>query len=233
VHDPGITILESLIFALLDLGYRTNLPSTDLFTRDPADKSPDNNFFPVSAILGNNPLTITDYRKLLVDLEGVKNAWLVPDNSIPAEFCKDLQDPASQPVLEEAWFPPEDFCGCTNLNGLYHVYIQLEDGIDQNKHLYEKTIRRIRDSLMAHRNLCEDFLDIKILCKLELGICAEIDLEADADAEEVYVNMVEALQEFLSPSPKFYSLQELLDKKKTITKYLRAGLIMLPKVMVL
>jgi hypothetical protein len=216
VHDPGITILESLIFALLDLGYRTNLPSTDLFTRDPADKSPDNNFFPVSAILGNNPLTITDYRKLLVDLEGVKNAWLVPDNSIPAEFCKDSQDPASQPVLEEAWFPPEDFCGCTNLNGLYHVYIQLEDGIDQNKHLYEKTIRRIRDSLMAHRNLCEDFLDIKILCKLELGICAEIDLDADADAEEVYVNMVEALQEFLSPSPKFYSLQELLDKKKTI-----------------
>ena len=67
---------------------------------------------------------------------------------------------------------------------------------------------------MAHRNLCEDFIDIKILCKLELGICAEIDLEANADAEEVYVNMVEALQEFLSPSPKFYSLQQMLDRTK-------------------
>ena len=216
VHDPGITILESLIYALLDLGYRTNLPSADLFTRDPADKSKDNNFFPASAILGNNPLTITDYRKLLVDLEGVKNAWLEPDNSIPAEFCREIEQTPAQPVLEEFYFPPEDFCECTNLNGLYHVYIQLEDGIDQNKHLYEKTIRRIRDSLMSHRNLCEDFLDIKILCKLELGICAEIDLEADADAEEIYVTMVEALHEFFSPSPKFYSLQELFDRKKPI-----------------
>ena len=217
VHDPGITILESLIYALLDLGYRTNLPAGDLFTRDPADKTPDNNFFPASRILGNNPLTITDYRKLLVDLEGVKNAWLEVDDSIPVDFCRDRKgQPAPDPVLLESFVAEEDFCKCTNLNGLYHVYIQLEDGIDQNKHLYEKTIRRIRDSLMAHRNLCEDFIDIKILCKLELGICVEIDLEADADAEEVYVNMVEALQEFLSPSPKFYSLQQLLDKQKPI-----------------
>ena len=217
VHDPGITILESLIYALLDLGYRTNLPAEDLFTRDPADKTPDNNFFPLSRILANNPLTITDYRKLLVDLEGVKNAWLEVDDSIPVDFCRDKAgQPAPDPVVLESFVAEEDFCKCTNLNGLYHVFIQLEDGIDQNKHHYEKTIRRIRDCLMAHRNLCEDFIDIKILCKLELGICVEIDLNTDADAEGVYINMVEALQEFLSPSPKFYSLQQLLDKKKPI-----------------
>ena len=215
VHDPGITILESLIYALLDLGYRTNLPAGDLFTRDPADKTPDNNFFPASRILGNNPLTITDYRKLLVDLEGVKNAWLEVDDGIPVDFCIDKNDQPAL-VLNEFIVNNEDPCRCSNLNGLYHVYIQLEDGIDQNKHLYEKTIRRIRESLMAHRNLCEDFIDIKILCKLELGICVEIDLEADADAEEVYVKMVETLQEFLSPSPKFYSLQQLLDREKPI-----------------
>lgn len=219
VHDPGITILESLIYALLDLGYRTNLPAGDLFTRDPADNTPDNNFFKASRILGNNPLTITDYRKLLVDLEGVKNAWLEVDDSIPVDFCKNRKaQPAddTEPVLLEAFVAEEDYCKCNNLNGLYHVFIQLEEGIDQNKHLYEKTIRRIRESLMAHRNLCEDFVDIKVLCKLELGICVEIDLETDADAEEVYVNMVEALQEFLSPSPRFYSLQQLLDKQKPI-----------------
>ena len=219
VHDPGITILESLIYALLDLGYRTNLPAGDLFTRDPADKTPDNNFFPASHILGNNPLTITDYRKLLVDLEGVKNAWLEVDDSTPVDFCREIKaKPVDDhgPVLLEDFAAGEDLSQCTNLNGLYHVYIQLDDGIDKNKHLYEKTIRRIRDSLMVHRNLCEDFIDIKILCNLELGICVEIDLEASADAEEVYINMVQALQEFMSPSPKFYSLQQLLDKHKPI-----------------
>src|SRR6185295_4617300 len=76
VHDPGITILEVLIYAILDLGYRTNLPAVDLFARDPADKSRDNNFFSPSHILANNPLTVTDLRKLLIDIDGVKNAWL-------------------------------------------------------------------------------------------------------------------------------------------------------------
>ena len=33
VHDPGITILEALIYALLDLGYRSNLPAVDIFSR--------------------------------------------------------------------------------------------------------------------------------------------------------------------------------------------------------
>ena len=63
VHDPGITILEMLCYALLDLGYRTNLPVGDIFARPPGDTSKDNNFFTPAQILTNNPLTITDYRK--------------------------------------------------------------------------------------------------------------------------------------------------------------------------
>lgn len=213
-HDPGITIIEALIYAILDLGYRTNLPAQDLFTRDPADTSVDNNFFTPSQILANNPLTITDYRKLLVDVKGVKNAWLEVEDNIDVTYC----DPnSSAPDLElESFVSYQNFCDCSTLNGLYHVYVQLEDGIEENKHIYQKTISKIKDALMSHRNLCEDFIDIKVLCKLELGICVEIDLEKDADAEEVYVAIVEALQEFLSPSPKFYSLKELLDRNKPI-----------------
>src|SRR6188768_1708019 len=75
-HDPGITILETLCYALLDLGYRSSLSPADLFSRDPEDKSDDDNFLTPARLLGNNPLTILDYRKLLVDIEGVRNAWL-------------------------------------------------------------------------------------------------------------------------------------------------------------
>ena len=218
VHDPGITMLEVLIYALLDLGYRTNLPVNDLFTRDPADTSLDNNFFPASRILGNNPLTITDYRKLLVDISGVKNAWLEPDDKTVVDFCGGKQNPPPGGVILEAVYnPPADPCACSFLNGLYHAYIQLEDNINQaNKHQVGRITRAVRDALMAHRNLCEDFIDIQILCKLELGICAEIDLVTGADAEAVYISIVEALQEYFSPAPKFYSLQQLLDRGKPI-----------------
>src|SRR5438046_2562835 len=73
VHDPGITILEILCYAIMDLGYRTNLPVADILARNPDDQSKENNFFTASEILGCNPVTITDFRKMLIDIDGVRN----------------------------------------------------------------------------------------------------------------------------------------------------------------
>ena len=36
-HDPGITLLESLIYALTDLSYRTNLSMEDLLASNPTE----------------------------------------------------------------------------------------------------------------------------------------------------------------------------------------------------
>lgn len=69
---------------------------------------------------------------------------------------------------------------------------------------------------MGHRNLCEDFIDIKILCKLHIGLCADIELEPNAVGEDVYLAILEAMRDFFSPSPKFYTLPQLLDKGKSI-----------------
>ncbi len=68
-HDPGITTLEALIYGILDLGYRTHLPLEDILARDPAGQGKDADFFTPAEILGCNPLTIVDYRKLLLDIE--------------------------------------------------------------------------------------------------------------------------------------------------------------------
>ncbi|MEO9146843.1 MAG: hypothetical protein ABI237_14935 [Ginsengibacter sp.] len=213
VHDPGITILEALIYAVLDLGYRTNLPTVDLFTRNPDDKSDDNNFFTPSQILANNPLTITDFRKLLIDIKGVKNAWLETEDKLPSAFCKSGDD---TPVTGAVFIPQSDTCDCDFLNGLYHVYIELEDFVDEKSDEYKNLICKIKCALMSRRNLCEDFIDIKVLCKLKLGLCADIELQADAVGEDVYLKILEALREFFSPSPKFYTLPQLLDKGKPI-----------------
>jgi len=91
-HDPGITILEVLCYALTDLGYRTSYDIKDLITLDP-DKSDGEdiyNFFTAAEILPNAPVTTGDYRKLMIDVEvhepadpgceyaGIKNAWIEP-----------------------------------------------------------------------------------------------------------------------------------------------------------
>ena len=218
VHDPGITILEALIYAVLDLGYRTNLPIVDLLTRKPGDESKDNNFFTASQILTNNPLTITDFRKLLIDIKGVKNAWLEIEDQLPADFCKTNNNNFNESFINLQ----EDVCKCDSLNGLYHVFIELEMDYDSNTasdtqtQEYNEIIYNIKCALMSHRNLCEDFIDIKILCKLKTGMCADIELQPDANAEDVYLKILETLRDFFSPAPKFYTLPQLLEKEKPI-----------------
>ncbi len=70
-HDPGITILEALCYAITELGYRSNFEIKDLLSQASGQT-----FFTARQILTTAPLTITDYRKLLVDIQGINNAWL-------------------------------------------------------------------------------------------------------------------------------------------------------------
>lgn len=215
VHDPGITILETLIYAVLDLGYRTNLPTVDLLTKNPKDTAGENNFFTPSQILTNNPLTIMDFRKLLIDIRGVKNAWLTVEDQLPAHPCEKMDS------SDKGNNPQQNPCQHDFLNGLYHVYIETErNDLDltkpEDKDEYNAIVYKVKCALMRHRNLCEDFIDLNVLCTLRIGLCADIELEPEADAGDVYLKMLEALQSFLSPSPKFYTLPQLLEKGKSL-----------------
>ncbi|MGB3076075.1 MAG: hypothetical protein WBB36_12170, partial [Chitinophagales bacterium] len=84
--DPGITILEAVCYAITDLAYRTGFEIKDLLA--PAALTEDtwkNIFYTARQILHNSPLTINDYRKLIIDVPGVRNAWIEPskDYEVP------------------------------------------------------------------------------------------------------------------------------------------------------
>ncbi len=83
-HDPGITILEALCYAITDLAYRAGWDIKDILSPEiaPADRSqpyPDQAFFSARQILTVNPTTPDDFRRLLINLDAVRNAWV---------FCK-------------------------------------------------------------------------------------------------------------------------------------------------
>jgi len=85
-HDPGITMLELLSYAITDLGYRTRrLPIADLVAGG-REKS----FFEPLEILPCAPVTEADYRKILIDIEGVKNAWVKPYDQATLFVDKDV-----------------------------------------------------------------------------------------------------------------------------------------------
>src|SRR5262245_9332276 len=79
-HDPGVTILEQLCFALPELSYRADLPIEDLLC-DATGRldARATALFPADAMLACAPVTANDYRRLLIDrVPGAGNAWIVP-----------------------------------------------------------------------------------------------------------------------------------------------------------
>ena len=88
IHDPGVTTLEILSYAITELGYRAGYPIADLLTPNPDEEQEIKNFYTARQIFPNSAVTLNDYRKLLIDVDvadgsdtdcphaGIKNAWL-------------------------------------------------------------------------------------------------------------------------------------------------------------
>ena len=121
VHDPGVTMLEQLCYAITDLGYRANLDIQDLLATNPNDPTEKelNNFFTAREVLMNAPFTQNDYRKLLVDLAGVKNAWLEITKEAEVDFYADL-------VNKKMTYDSGVDHTKIELNGLYEVLIEFD-----------------------------------------------------------------------------------------------------------
>src|SRR5215218_2950872 len=152
LHDPGITILEVLCYAITDLGYRTNFAIEDIIA-EPGNGQ--KQFFGPLKILPCNPVTPNDFRKILIDIKGIKNAWLFKTVTPEVRlYGNDTQlSYTSLPNGQEIM-----------LNGLYDVYIDLEDDINQDdEDIVNDIIQCAWQQLWKHRNLCEDFVRIALV----------------------------------------------------------------------
>jgi hypothetical protein len=331
-HDPGITILEVLCYAITDLGNRANQNIADILEADPAETGqPDRkNFFTAAEILPNKPLTITDLRKLIIDVMaadepgsgcefvGVKNAWvnISEESEVPVwanlsesklsfkekaekeqiqfrtlynillefERCESLGDlnehilrktmtlddadqsfPVRVDIHTEIEFarwddaqidwsdtgdirkhirgiklrflnrPPQysiqyavDDDNVINLTGtgpgnmdlnLHVLSDELNDFVDGMVETYQKRVEKVHqivelvtERLHANRNLCEDFYKLNALKIEGIALCADIELETDADVEEVQAQIYHRISEFLAPPVNVCSLKDLMDK---------------------
>ena len=84
--DPGITMLEAVCYAITDLAYRNGFEIKDLLAPEKPDADTWKQiFYTARQILHNNPLTLDDYRKIIIDVPGVRNAWVQPskDYEVP------------------------------------------------------------------------------------------------------------------------------------------------------
>jgi hypothetical protein len=214
-HDPGITTLEVLSYAITDLGMRMNLNMGDILTSQDTDKDIHTQFLKATEILPSRPLTELDYRKLFIDISftsghkrPIRNCWLVPNNEKLYVDCK---------TGNLDFKPIGDKVQSFDIKGLYDLYVDYaEDVDDENNGCGKVGVNlQILDRYHANRSLCEDLAEIKEVEVQKVAVCARIGLVNKADEELVHAKVLRAINNYLSPEVHFYSLKQMLEKGLT------------------
>ncbi|WP_288244803.1 hypothetical protein [uncultured Chryseobacterium sp.] len=214
-HDPGITTLEVLSYAITDLGMRMNLNMGDILTSQDTDKDIHTQFLKATEILPSRPLTELDYRKLFIDISftsghkrPIRNCWLVPNNEKLYVDCK---------TGNLDFKPIGDKVQSFDIKGLYDLYVDYaEDVDDENNGCGKVGVNlQILDRYHANRSFCEDLAEIKEVEVQKVAVCARIGLVNKADEELVHAKVLRAINNYLSPEVHFYSLKQMLEKGLT------------------
>ncbi len=210
--DPGITMLEMLSYTITDLGNRINLPIQDLLTSK-TDTNISEQFYTASEILISKPVTSLDYRKIFIDMDEVRNCWIMPYQKTVYVNCKDSKLSYNPNAFSTV--PPElrsEF----NLKGLNTLLVDynLDPDLNPTERAAEILLanEKIRTKYHKNRNLCEDLVDIREVGRQPISICAEIEVENTADEDEVHARVLFAIDQYFAPNVHFYSLKQMLDK---------------------
>ncbi len=208
-HDPGITILEQLCYALTELTYRIDFPVPDLLADGGRD--PYRDLYTPAQVLTSGPVTLVDLRKLVLDVVGVRNAWIEPvaELKVPLGYSQEGQE-ISIPSAGDAHLTEP-----VGLKGLYRVLIDFDDS-DSDPRLPSSAAEEVACRLHAHRNLCEDFEALVPLESKDVKILARVEIGPVDDAERVFLEICHAISEYLSPAVPFASLPEMQEAGKAI-----------------
>ena len=201
VHDPGITILEQLCYALTDLSYRIGYDLKDLLAD--GESEPYRSLYSPAEILTTNPVTLTDLRKVVIDVDGVKNAWIEPVEDVqPAVHY----DPCDGSLYLEAAPHREP----VPVQGVYRVLIE------RDRSPNPKLEKAVNQRLHERRSLGQDFTPAEILTEQRITVTATIEVSAVDDADRLLAEIYHALARCISPRIRFYTLAEMLARGKRI-----------------
>lgn len=218
-HDPGITMLEMLCYAITDLGARISMPMENILATKNGTNSIENQFFNALQILPSKPVSENDYRKLFIDIDGVKNCWLQKfDKTVFVDCKNDLLSYESNDFKSLESHQKTEF----KLNGLYNIIVDFDE-LDEAKFpkVSDKKaeIERIKNEIIElyhkNRNLCEDLIQVSDVKTHSIEVCANIEVEAECDEELVHAKVLREIDNYFSPNLWFYSLQQMLDKGYT------------------
>ena len=197
LHDPGVTILEALCFALTDLAYRSSFPINDILTDQYGKINyKDQSFYTIDEILDTNPANLIDLKKVIIDKI---------DEIQYINFKK--RNPNSLSISNR---------------GVYDAYIQLKqnriekinalkDKIQQGEE-YSSISKNIKNLFFQYRYLGIALDEVHFLKPREVNILANIIISKDIDPEEILAKVYFTISNYFTNIIKFESAIDLYNK---------------------
>lgn len=168
-HDPGVTMLEQMVYSLTDLSYRTDFDIKDHF-HPKGEKS--TVFLRPSDLFPCNPVTSDDFRKLFIDrIFELKNVWVVPlpptESSIKGLYKIQLHLHESNPteefkkqVIEKV---QDVFCSHRSLcEDIEHIEILEALPVSLNANIEVDGIQKVEEILAKIFFLVEEYFNPEI-----------------------------------------------------------------------
>lgn len=187
LHDPGITILEQLCYALTDLSYRADFPLADhLCGIDDRIDHERLALQPPPAVFPCRATTPADLRRWLLDqVDGLDDAIVTPCAAADA--------------------PPD---------GLYRLVLELSQGFAQAG---DTRIAQARQAYRAQRNLCEDLDgEVERVREVACELHADVEIGGQRDAADLLAEIYDRCARHVAQSVRLRSLREELADGRTL-----------------
>ena len=183
-HDPGVTILEQLCYALTELTFHADAEVADLLLNEDGfiDYQGQSLHHP-EEVFPCRATTLTDLRKMLLDeVKEINNIWLSIKGSA-----------ATQGLPSES------------LHGLYYA----EAIRSQNSSLDDDALAaKINVAYQRHRNLSEDLAGIKFLTARRCVLHAKVEVDNSQLAEALLAEIYFRCAEYVSGNIPLDSYQD-------------------------
>lgn len=197
--DPGITLLDQICYALLDLGYRVDFSIEDLLAGG-SDAAYELLFSPRKA-LSTQPVMSEDYRRALIDMEGVQNAHFnLSAASSPELYYAPFSEELVLADYRSELLPPEVYRK-VGLKGLVEVSIQKKPESNE-----AEVANEAYQKVLANRGLATDLENIAILPEEKVKIQVSLELGSAQNVEALMAQVWHILYQYINPSFNFETL---------------------------
>ena len=193
LHDPGVTILEQIIYAITDLLYRNEFSVADYLVNESG--AIDFNYHALHTPVDIFPCratTIQDYRKIFLNaVNEIDNVWVTPLND-------GEKDDAYQ--------------------GLYKISVKLGFGISNYEN--DDILNKIRAVYNQTRNLCEDIGELTFVENIEYELCANIEMRGTRRPSDILAEIYFKCSQGISDSVDIKNIDQTSNQTEVLDELL-------------